>query len=186
MREADYSKNYRRSVLQQALAIYNRKVEEEKNAERPIYRPKSWQKEERKKMKEEEKHQWSTKGGFVAPIFVPASQGDRLARRTNKVVEEERKGEIYFKIVEMGGERLKNELQKSNPTATPGYEKDDCIGCKKERRGEGQCARNDVNYEIECRLCSETNPIGRDTNRKNRYKKFSNNLEMFCQLNKFH
>ena len=158
MKDAGYGERYRKSVLEQAIAIYDAKKEEEKNGQRPMYRPRSWQKEERRKKKRESKHDWSTKGGCIAPIFVPSSPGGELARRMKKVAEKEKKGEIQFKIVEMGGRRLKNELQKSNPLSTPGCEKSDCIACRKEKGKGGQCRRNNVNYEIECHLCKNTSP----------------------------
>ena len=125
---------------------------------RPLYRPKTWQKEERKKKKKESKHEWSTKGGFIAPIFVPSSPGGELAKKMKEVVTKEKKGDINFKIVEMGGKTLKRELQRSNPTATPGCGKKDCIGCRREKGEGGHCHRNNINYEIECRLCKNSKP----------------------------
>ena len=64
---------------------------------------------------------------------------------------------IRFKIVEVGGRTLKSELQRSNPTATPGCDKEDCLGCTVERGKGGKCHKNNVNYEIECHLCPEGN-----------------------------
>ena len=158
MRDAGYGENYRAGILQQAMAIYKEKKKEENDGVRPLYRPKTWKKEERKKRKRESRHEWSTKGGYIAPIFVPASPKGELAKRMRKVVEDEKKGNIKFKIVEMGGKTLKRELQKSNPTATPGCSKQDCVGCRLEKGGGGQCHKNNVNYEIECKLCQDSNP----------------------------
>ena len=42
---------------------------------RPLFRPKDWKKEERAKLKRENKHEWATKGGCLAPIFVPSTPG---------------------------------------------------------------------------------------------------------------
>ncbi|MCP3889243.1 MAG: hypothetical protein GY702_10270 [Desulfobulbaceae bacterium] len=64
---------------------------------------------------------------------------------------------IHFNIVEMSGRRLKTELQKSNPTATPGCRKEGCIACKEGAGKGGNCLRSNVNYEIECKLCPERN-----------------------------
>ena len=160
MKDAGYSEGYRKRILQQALSIYDSKIREEREGQRPVYRPKSWQKEERKKKKRESKHEWATKGGCIAPIFVPASPGGELARRMKEVTKEEgeKKGKIRFKIVEMGGNTLKRELQRSNPLATPGCSKVDCMGCRKQRGEGGQCMRNNINYEIECQLCKSTTP----------------------------
>ena len=107
MKEAAYEENYRESILKQALAIYDTKVDEEKNNTRPLYRPKDWQKEERSKKKKDKKRDWSTKGGHIAPIFIPSTPRGELARRMKKVVENEKKAGINFKIVEMGGKKMK-------------------------------------------------------------------------------
>ena len=73
-------------------------------------------------------------------------------------MKDEKKENINFNIVEMGGKTLKRELQRSNPTATPGCNEEGCIGCRRERGEGGQCHRNNVNYEIECKLCQDTVP----------------------------
>ena len=158
MKDAGYGEGYRKRILQQGLAIFDSKIKEEEKGQRPVYRPKSWRKEERRKKKKEKKHEWATEGGFIAPIFVPASPGGELARRMKKVALEEKKGIVNFKIVEMGGRTLKRELQKSNPLATPGCGREECIGCNRERGEGGHCMRNNINYEIECQLCKETTP----------------------------
>ena len=69
-----------------------------------------------------------------------------------KVAEEEAKGGIKFKIMEVGGKAIKRELQKSNPRATPGCEEEDSIACSGERGKGGNCRKINVNYEIECKL----------------------------------
>ena len=77
-----------------------------------------------------------------------------------KVAEEEGKEGIRFKIMEVGGRTIKSELQRSNPTATPGCGEHDCIVCKLGRGRGGNCRRNNVNYTIECNLCpEESRPI---------------------------
>lgn len=158
MKDAGYGERYRKDILQQAMAIVDSKKKEERNGIRPVFRPKMWQKEERKKKKREKKHEWATKGGYLAPIFVPSSPGGELAKRMRQVMKDEKKGNINFNIVEMGGRTLKRELQRSNPTATPGCSKQDCLGCRSKRGEGGQCHQNNVNYEITCKLCGEADP----------------------------
>ena len=72
-----------------------------------------------------------------------------------KVADGEASEGIHFNIVEMSGRRLKSELQKSNPTATPGCTKDDCMGCREWKGKGGKCHKGNVNYEIVCQLCPE-------------------------------
>ena len=73
------------------------------------------------------------------------------------VAEKEGKEGVRFNIIETGGKTLKREIQKSNPTSTPGCSKEDCLCCAEERGKGGQCHRPNVNYEIECRLCPVNN-----------------------------
>ena len=120
-----------------------------------IFRPKYWKKEERKKAKNMERLNWANTAGHIAPIFVPATPGGMLMKMMRKVAEEEAKEGIKFKIMEVGGRTMKRELQRSNPTATPGCSAEDCIACNVERGKGGKCRSNNVNYEIECQLCPE-------------------------------
>ena len=157
MKMAGYKENYRKVVLKHALSIYDKKWDDEKEGIRPIFRPKDWNKDERKKAKKSKKYEWSTKGGYIAPIFVPSSPGGELAKEMRRVAQTEATKDIKFKIVEMGGRTLKSELQRSNPTATPGCDEEDCLGCGEEKGRGGQCHRSNVNYVIECQLCPENN-----------------------------
>ena len=72
-----------------------------------------------------------------------------------KAAEETERDGIKFTFIEMGGRTIKRELQRSNPTATPGCSKPDCACCKVERGKGGQCHRNNVNYKVTCKLCPE-------------------------------
>ena len=157
MRRAEYGERYRRDVLTHALNIYDDKWKANEEGTRPIHRPKNYQKEKRRKGKKEKKHEWAKKGGHIAPIFIPATPGSQLMKALRTVAEKEGKEGIRFNVIETGGRTLKRELQKSNPTSTPGCSKEDCLCCAEERGKGGQCQRPNVNYEIECRLCPMNN-----------------------------
>ena len=155
MKVAGYGERYRRDVLQHALQIFDKKWQEHREGTRPIFRPKNWKKNERKKDKMMKKLNWANTAGHIAPIFVPTTPGGVLMKMMRKVAEEEAKEGIKFKIMEVGGRTVKRELQRSNPTATPGCAEEDCIACNVERGKGGNCRRNNVNYQIECQLCPE-------------------------------
>ena len=155
MRTAGYSEKYRKEVLQHALRIFDKKWMDHREGIQPIFRHKRWKKEERKMAKASKKLNWAKGDGHIAPIFVPTTPGGKLMKMMRKVAEEEAKEGIRFKIMEVGGRTMKKVLQKSNPTATPGCDKDDCLGCIPERGKGGNCRRNNINYEIECQLCPE-------------------------------
>ena len=153
MSKAGYGERYREGVLRQALAIYDKKWKDHHEGNRPIFRAKEYQKEERKKEKERKRYDWAKKGGCLAPIFVPATPDSRLLKMMRKAAEETEKKGVKFNMVEMGGRTIKSELQRSNPTATPGCTKADCPCCEDERGKGGQCHRNNVNYKVTCELC---------------------------------
>ena len=122
--------------MERALGIFEKMRQEDEEGVRPMNRPRNWQVEERRKKKKEKRHSWSSKGGYIAPLFVPATPGGELAQMLRKVVEDEADSELRFKVVESGGRTIKSILQKSNPTATPGCANRDCLACK-DGRGEG-------------------------------------------------
>ena len=155
MKEAGYNEAYRKRILFAAIAIYDQKIDDDKRGTRPLFRPKSWKKEERKKEKEYKKKEWATKKGHIAPIFIPATPGGELAREVRKIADREAKEGIHFNILEIGGRTLRSEIQRSNPIATPGCSKTDCLGCKDERGKGGKCHKSNVNYQISCQKCEK-------------------------------
>ena len=156
MWKAGYSENYRKAILTQALAIYDKKWEDEEEGIRPVYRPKDYKKEERKKEKEEKRHNWAKRGNCIAPIFVPASPESTLLKMMKEEARKLENEGIKFNMVEMGGSTIKRELQRSNPTAPPGCNKEDCECCKRERGKGGPCHTNNVNYMVVCKECGES------------------------------
>ena len=155
MKVAGYPEKYRKEILKHALGIFDKKWEDHRNGIQPIYRPKTWKKGERKRAKANKKLNWATKGGYIAPIFVPTTPGGTLMKMMREVAESEAKEGVKFKIMEVGGKTLKRTFQRSNPTATPGCTDPECTACKDERGKGGNCRKNNVNYEIECMLCPE-------------------------------
>ena len=114
-----------------------------------------YQKENRRIEKETKKHEWAKKGGHIAPIFVPSTPDSELLKAMRQIAKEEGKQGVRFNIIETGGITMKRSLQRSNPTATPGCQKEDCMCCAEGRGKGGQCHRTNVNYQIECKLCPE-------------------------------
>ena len=155
MMSAGYHEGYRKSVLGHALRIYERMRQEDQDGVRPLYRPPDWQAEERRIDKRRKRYSWSTKGGFIAPIFVPATPNSELVKMFQQLADEESLPGMKFKIVESGGRSAKGILQKSNPTATPGCGSKKCLACRGERGKGGSCRRGNIQYEICCNLCPD-------------------------------
>ena len=76
-----------------------------------MHRPRKWQEEERRRKKKDKRQNWSSKGGYIAPLFVPATPGGELAEMLRKVVEDEAEPDLRFNVVESGGRTVKSEVQ---------------------------------------------------------------------------
>ena len=107
----------------------------------------------RRKEKEKKRHEWSTRGGYIAPIFVPPTPNSELANSLKAIADKEAEAGVHFKIIETGGLSMRSVLQRSNPLQTAGCEDTDCLPCKPGRGEGGNCEGCGVNYEIECQLC---------------------------------
>ena len=95
-------------------------------------------------------------GGSGGSACLPRrlEQGTQL----REVVELEQQAGIKVKIVETGGRTIKSLVQNSNPTASPGCLKTDCLACQDGRGEGGKCRQSNVNYSMLCKLCPESNP----------------------------
>ena len=155
MMKAEYPEKYRVDTLNRALRIFDKMVDEDNNGTRPLYRPKDWNIVARRKQKEKKKYEWSTKGGHIAPIFVPPTPNSQLANSLKQIADSEAEAGVHFKIVETGGLSIRSVLQRSNPLETVGCDSTDCLPCKHGRGEGGQCGGCGVNYEIECQLCPD-------------------------------
>ena len=153
MKQAGYPENYRKDTLNRALRIYDKMLEDDKNGVRPIYRPKEWNVVSRRKEKNKKKHNWSTRGGHVAPIFVPPTPHGELAKILREIAAREAEQGVNFKIIEAGGTSVKSKVQVSNPTATVGCTNAQCLPCKTIKGEGGNCRSCGVNYQVECQLC---------------------------------
>ena len=90
---------YRVDTLVSTLRIYDKMVEEDNNGSRPIYRPKDWNVVSRKKEKERKKYEWSTKGGHIAPIFVPPTPNSELVTILKEIATREAEAGVNIKLI---------------------------------------------------------------------------------------
>ena len=93
MKLSGYEERWRLNIILSILKAWERKLEQHRTGERPMYREREWREEEWKKKKERQKKNWfSNQGGKKNdfPIFCPNSPGGRLAEIWRKVVEQER------------------------------------------------------------------------------------------------
>ena len=98
------------------------------------------------------RHKWSTKGGYIAPIFVPSTPNSELFNILKEVADKEAEPGLKFKILERGGRTVKSSVQSPNPTSTGECGSQDCVAC----RGGSQnslCRKSNVQYQFTCNLC---------------------------------
>ena len=125
-----YNEQYRRVVLERALAIFDTMKKQEENGTQPINRPKEWNIAARRIEKRKKRRNWATRGGFIAPIIIPSTPDSELLKMMREVAQSEAETGLKFRIEERGGVTVKNQLQRSNPTDTRGCADDRCLGCQ--------------------------------------------------------
>ena len=155
MYQAGYDESYRRRVLERALGRYDQMRRDDEDGKTPLNRQKNWMDEMTREKKRKKRHNWSTGGGCIAPIMIPATPNSELLRMLREVASRETDAGLKFKIVETGGRTLKSQVQVSNPTATPGCPSGDCLACRGGPGTGGNCRRSNVLYRIDCGLCEE-------------------------------
>ena len=111
--KSGYPENYRKEVLQSSVIGYERQIAADEAGVTPLYRPRSWNKEERKNKKRLKKSSWYRPADVV--LFVPATPEAELANKAREVVEGEGKRlDIKVKVVERGGPTMKQHLVRTD------------------------------------------------------------------------
>ena len=151
-----YEQEFRYEVLSSALNAYDKLRQSEARGERPLYRPKEWNAEEREEARELKKRNWYKRGGYETVVFVPATPNSQLRKRYEKVIE--RTG-IKMRVVEQSGVSLKRTLQRSDPAKNQTCWHPECLVCS--TGGKGPCDVVGINYDIECVECAESIDVGR-------------------------
>ena len=151
MMQAGYSENYRMHVLKNALARYDKRLEDDKNGVSPMNRPTGYNLIERKKQKKLKKKNWYAKGGYTAPLFVPATPNSELYNLLKPIAESENEAGIKVRLVEKGGPTIGKMLQRPNPSASEGCGKEECKMCSQPGGGK-MCHKLNAVYKYECNL----------------------------------
>ena len=109
MMRSGYPEEFRREVLESSIIGYRKQVAASESGEKPLYRPRDWNRQERSKRKMLKKGSWFRPADAV--LFVPATPGAELADKVKEVVEEESKRlNFKVKVVERGGTTMKQHL----------------------------------------------------------------------------
>ena len=93
-----YTGSHWKEAIQCAVVGCERIVERDAKGQTPLYRPRLWNKEERRKKKLMKKVAWYRPQDTV--IFVTTTPNGELAMRVRKVVQEGRRVNIKVRVVE--------------------------------------------------------------------------------------
>ena len=134
----------------------------DRTGERPLYRPREWQREERARMKESKKSGWFRKLGGKTndfSIFCPASPGGKLAEKWRKVMEEVREsssGLVRGYVAEKSGIPLSALLFNTQPGEKDNCGKNDCNPCSRGTTKRLSCRKVSLGgmvYSCSCLSC---------------------------------
>ena len=140
-----YDKEFRFDVFNSASKAYQIAQEKDHAGEKPMHRPKEWERSRRKKEKLEKRKSWYKNNGTESVIFVPFTPGGKL----KKAYEEEiRKSEFKIKVIEQTGTKLKDILHKKDPFKQDRCDRENCFVCT--TGGKGNCSRENASYRISC------------------------------------
>ena len=153
MKASGYSEKFREQIIDAGLKGFDKMTAVAEAGGRPINRPSSWQRQDRKRKKMAKKENWHRGGGFHVPLFVPCTPNGELAKRIKAVEESNCLGNrcVRFKIVETGGDSVKSLLQRSDQWSGGRCGRPKCFPCKGEKGGD--CKRSCVTYKITCLEC---------------------------------
>ena len=116
--------------------------------QRPLYRPSSWNKEERALLKKIKGK--SSYGPKDSVIFVPATPKEILRKRVEKVMAD---NNFDIKVVEKGGQTVKSLLQRSDISPSLTRWDENCPVCL--TNGKGACCVEGVVYRVWCLVCEQ-------------------------------
>ena len=149
LRESGYGQRIRMEIMKRGIEIYERQVERDKNGTCPLYRPKGYDKDTRRKKKRRSKASWYKP--FDTVMFCPPTPNEELARTLREIVQDQKAEGLNIKVVERAGVKISSLLpglkEKEN------CEREDCF--IHTTGGRGNCNKENVVYKGECLECED-------------------------------
>ena len=143
-----YSEKEREIIVREGKARCSNILKLVEQEQRPLYRPSSWNKEERALSKKIKGKSWY--GPKDSVIFVPATPKEILRKRVEKVMAD---NNFDIKVVEKGGQTVKSLLQRSDISPTLTCWDENCPVCL--TNGKGACCVEGVVYRVWCLVCEQ-------------------------------
>ena len=108
MKDSGYCAAFRLEVITAGMTAYQRQAEREATGDCPMYRPKGYMEEERRKTKEIEKMAWYRPYDTV--LFCPPTPCSVLAKSLKNVLEVEVQKGMNIKVGERAGRKLRHQV----------------------------------------------------------------------------
>ena len=151
-----YPEDNRRGVIESVVKGYEKQVVASEAGEVPLFRPREWQSDARKRKKLLQKVAWYRPSDTV--LRVPYTPNSELATRVREVVQEEgARLDMKVKVQEEAGVSLKRSVVRSDLGAGELCPQGDCPLCLSgDGRGGGlHHHRSGAVYKGECKLCGD-------------------------------
>ena len=158
MKISGYNERFRGEIIRSAVIGFERQCEAADRGTRPLFRPREFQQEQRRRTKLMARSSWHRPKANVVG-FYPGSPGGKLAKQIQTIVTEEtaRLG-MTAKIVETGGRTLKSQLVRLDLTGC--VYRDICPVCLSETEGASH-TRSGVLYSGTCQICLQQGKVSR-------------------------
>jgi hypothetical protein len=150
MQYSGYNQTDRVAVYKKAKRCFDSIVQDAANGTKPLYRPKTYQRETREKEKKNKQRNWYGKGGDETVMFVDATPGSVLAKKFRDTLTS---CGLKIRVVERTGDSIKSLLTKSDPFRTKTCDPTSCIVCSAFPKI--SCKTRDCVYKITCKGCGE-------------------------------
>ena len=152
MRISGYHDTYRLHIIQAAVEIYEKQLANDDAGTTPLYRDKSWNKEERRNKKLITRTSWYRPADAVG--FFPATPGGELNRIIQGILDEEGpRVKLKLRAVEKGGISLKRQLVKTD-IGPDKCGRPNCYLCQGDATGASH-TRGSALYHGICLLCEK-------------------------------
>ena len=151
LRRSGYPETMRHEVIKASVDRYEKMCLEEDEGIRPIYRPRSWKEEERRREKELKRTSWhQTKTNQVsAPLILDPTAGEMTKEMKATCKGFEKVTGWRVPVEERAGLSMRS-MAKAKPLKKKGCQWADCFPCS---TGGGNCERNGSGYRISCERC---------------------------------
>ena len=154
MARSGYPEGYRAEVIKSGVLGFERQVEASRSGVKPLFRPREWQQDERRKKKMVKRAAWYRPADCVG--FYPPTPRGELVSKIGKVLQEEGlRINMNLRAVETGGlsigkQLVRPDLRAGEPCGRPGCVLDRCSG-----GAGGPHNVPSVVYRGICKLCGE-------------------------------